>query len=269
MILLGCTLVVVLCGLLSWLSRSDGASRDEEVLLLYCAAGVKPPVSELVKLFEAQFGIKVEIQYGGSGSLLSNITVYRRGDLYIAADQSYIDQARERQLVQEVFPLAKQNPVIVVSKGNPRNIQSLDDLLLPGLRLALGNPEVASIGRQTKIQLEKAGYWDEVLASVQKRGVFKPAVPEIANDVKLGAVDAGIVWDATAAQFSGLEEVSVPILDQAVEEISIAILLSSHKRKSARKFVSFFQGEVGREVFERYGYDAGDSEELNPNGPAK
>ena len=39
--------------------------------------------------------------------------------------------------------------------------------------------------------------------------MFKPTVNEVANDVKIKTVHAGIVWDATVRQYPELETVSL------------------------------------------------------------
>jgi molybdenum ABC transporter molybdate-binding protein len=253
--------VAALSSLLFLLSKPADGPDGEEPLLLYCAAGVKPPVLALAKQFEAEYGVKVQLQYGGSGTLLSNIEVSRKGDLYIAADHSYIDIAKEKELIEEVLPLAVQRPVIAVPKGNPKKLQTLEDLLRPDLRVALGSPEAASIGRQTKQLLESKGLWGAVKRQVEQTGVFKPTVPEVANDVKLGAVDAGVIWDATAAQYPELEAVHVPLFDQAKKEISVAVLSSSQQPTAALRFARYLNSQVGYEVFNRYGFEAVDGDE--------
>jgi molybdate transport system substrate-binding protein len=50
---------------------------------------VNPPVAEVVKDYQDQLGVTVSVQYGGSGTLLSNFRVAQTGDLYLAADASY------------------------------------------------------------------------------------------------------------------------------------------------------------------------------------
>ena len=257
----GISVAVVLTGLLVLISKPRDTESGEAPLLLYCAAGVKPPVLALAKQFEAEYGVKIQLQYGGSGTLLSNIEVSRRGDLYIAADQSYIDIAVQKKLIDETLPLAWQRPVIVVPKGNPKKILTLDDLLRPGLRIALGSPESASIGRQTKHILEKADLWAAVEKQVRQNGVFKPTVPDVANDVKLGAVDAGIIWDATVAQYSTLEAVHVPLFDAERKEISVAVLSSSVQPTVALRFARYLNSKIGNAVFAKDGFDAVDGDE--------
>lgn len=254
LILLGLIVFLLLGGLLYWISHPGAASGSGETLTLYCAAGIKKPVRELVDRFEAETGVHVELQYGGSGTLLSNIEVARQGDLYIAADQSYVDIAEKKGLIDEVLSLGYLRPVIAVPKGNPKEIKDLDDLLRSEVRVALGNPESASVGKLTKKLLEQAGMWEKIKARVEKRGVFKPTVPEIANDVKIGAVDAAIVWDATVAQHPELEAVHVPLLDGARQEISVTVLDATKQPTGALRLARFLNSKEGNAVFKKHGF---------------
>jgi len=52
--------VIVLAGLIVWLSR--GASRGE-ALTVYCAAGLREPMEEIRKAYEAERGTALSIQY--------------------------------------------------------------------------------------------------------------------------------------------------------------------------------------------------------------
>lgn len=243
-----------------------GGEQSGDALVLYCAAGVKPAVEPLAQAYEAEYGQPVQLMYGGSGTLLSSLQVSGQGDLYIAADQSYIEIADEKSLIDETLPLAWMRPVIAVAKGNPKGIQSLADLQRSDIRLALGNPDAASIGKQTKKLLEKAGVWQAVKQQVEAKGVFKPTVPEVANDVKLGAVDAGVVWDATVAQYPELEAVHVPLFDAARKQISVAVLKSSGQPTEALRFARYLNSKVGNVVFKEHGFEAvqGDEWAVSP-----
>ncbi|MDZ4287757.1 MAG: substrate-binding domain-containing protein, partial [Prosthecobacter sp.] len=69
---------LALLGLAWKQSQSEG---DQASLVVYCGAGLKKPVEDVAKQYESEFGIKVDLQYGGSGTLLSQIRVAKRGDL--------------------------------------------------------------------------------------------------------------------------------------------------------------------------------------------
>ena len=68
-----------------------GGPIDE--LFIYCAAGMRYPMEEIASQYKREFGVNVQLQYGGSNTLLSQIKVANIGDLYLAGDSSYIQQA--------------------------------------------------------------------------------------------------------------------------------------------------------------------------------
>ncbi len=247
-------------------NKAETAGSSPDALVLFCAAGVKPPVAEAAEKYaKEKFGTSIKIQYGGSGTLLSNLKVARVGDLYLAADTSYQKIAQDAGLVKEVIPLAKIRPVIAVAKGNPKQIKTLDDLLKPDVKIALANPTAASVGKLSKKVLQQTGHWDQI---EKKTTVFKPTVMDIATDVRLGAVDAAIVWDSTVKQMSGeLEAVHVPEFDASVKTITIGVLTCSNNPTEALRFARYLQApEKGQIEFEKYGYEPvdGDPWELSP-----
>ncbi len=93
----------VLVLLLVWTPRTRHRQDLQRPLVLYCAAGVNPPVAQIVKNYQDEVGVTVSVQYGGSGTLLSNLRVAQTGDLYLAADASYIQIAREQGLIAETI----------------------------------------------------------------------------------------------------------------------------------------------------------------------
>jgi len=67
-----------------------------------------------------------------------------------------------------------------------------------------------------KITIGDTNRWQQLEQHVTAKGVFKPTVNDVASDVKLGSVDAGIVWDATASMpgfRDQLQVVEVPELE--------------------------------------------------------
>ena len=141
-------------------TRSTGTTGAATRLLLYCAAGVRDPVQSVINEYTRTYGITIDVQYGGSGTLLSNLEVARRGDLYLAADAKHMELATGRGLVRETIPLARQHLVLAVARGNPAGIRSLTDLVRPGVRVSYPNPEVASAGKAIRAVLEQAGLWE-------------------------------------------------------------------------------------------------------------
>jgi molybdenum ABC transporter molybdate-binding protein len=245
---------LVLAGVLILLLRTqapkDSGRSEGKPLIVYCAAGIKPPVEAVARVYEQAYSVPIRLQYGGSGTLLSNLRVAGKGDLFLAADESYLLMARTNQLLDEIIPLSQMVPVIVVRKGNPKSIRTLADLM--GVDVALANPDAAAIGKITRDLLRQTGQWDAMEKRVR---VFKPTVNEVANDVKLGTVDAGIVWDATAKQYPELEMVRVPELASGGQRVSIGVLRSSEQPIAALRFARYLGApDKGLKEFARLGY---------------
>jgi len=225
-------------------------AADDKSLIVYCAAGLKKPVEAIATQYRIETGVEVQLQYGGTGTLLSNIRVAKQGDLFIAADDGSLADARKYEVIREVIPLARQHPVIAVQKGNPQGIHGLADLLRAGVRVALANPESASVGKATKAALG-VNYAPLAAHAV----VTKPTVSDIATDLKLGAVDAAIVWDSIVNTFSGLEAVEVPELTARVENASAAVLSYTEKPAATLRFARYLAApEKGGAVFKQSGF---------------
>ena len=233
-------------------SRDNSNPSLVSPILLYCAAGIKPPVEMAARNYESEYNYRVDIQYGGSGTLLSNLKVARTGDLYIAADESYIEIARQQNLVEEAIPLAVMMPVIAVPKGNPKGIHSIQSLIDNNHKIALGNPDAASIGKISKKLLTNSGDWPAIK---EHAIVFYPTVPEIANSIKLGAVDAGIVWDATVNQYPELDLVRVPELELGSQKATIGVLKTAKDPATALRFARYLAArDRGLIQFDNHGY---------------
>lgn len=232
-------------------------------LTMYTAAGMRVGVEEIVAEYEAETGVHVDLQFGGSNTLLNQLQVnkYETADLYLAADDFYLAKAIELKLARETLPIGHQRPVIVTPKNSDKNITSIDDLIRHDVVVAMANPEQAAVGRVTKSLLESStingeNAWEQIEAAVTERGVFKPTVNDVANDLKLGAVDAGILWDTTVAMpkyRDDLQAVHVTQLDDP-HLVGVAVLSSSPQPTEALKFARYLAGRnKGLPIFARYG----------------
>ncbi|MFN9234368.1 MAG: molybdate ABC transporter substrate-binding protein, partial [Planctomyces sp.] len=170
-------------------ASSAGASAE---LSLFCAASNRSVLEPIRERYERETGHRVQIQYGASQTLLSQLQVAGAADLFLPADDSFLRMARESGLVAEVLPIATMRCGLVVRRGNPLGIRSVADLLRDGIRLVQANPDAAAVGKVSRQVLTKQGIWDAVNAATDG---FRTTVNDVANDVEVGAADAGIVYE--------------------------------------------------------------------------
>lgn len=238
------------------LSQEDAGVREGD-LILYCAAGMMKPVQEIAKEYEEKYDVRVQIEPGGSGKLLATIRANpERGDLYLAADKSYIDRAREEYgLVAESMPAGYLKPVLAVEPGNPLDITSADALYDPEINVALANPELASVGQTTQEALEPSGVWAKIMQKKDEGGArvsFTGTVNEVAQAIKLGGADVGVIWDSLARQYD-LEIVEDERLDAFENTITVSVLTASKQPTAALQFARYLTSrDQGMPKFEKH-----------------
>ncbi len=219
--------------------------------LLYCGAGIKPPVAELVEEFERRHGVRIVCDYRGSEVLLSSIQLTGQGDLYMPGDVHYVELAKKEGLIASSKTVCYFVPVILVQKGNPKNIRTLSDLTRDDVLVGLGDPEFCAIGRKSSKILEKNGI-PESDVQVEFRS---PTVNELGNHIELGSLDAVIVWDAVAAYVGDKGEVVRIAREQnVISTVAVGVLTSAKYPQEAAKFVRFITSPRGREVFRKHHY---------------
>ena len=241
-------LAALLGGVAFWQHRA-ASHPGATTLTVYCAAGLQKPVEALAQQYQRESGTGIRLQYGGSGTLLSQLRAAKQGDLFIAADDGVVGDARKNGMIREVLPLAKQHPVIGVRAGNPKNIRTVADLLRDDVKVALANPDAASISRVSRTAL--GDLWPKLAA---RAVVMKPTVTEVAADLSLGTVDAAIIWDSIAAQFK-VDAVEVPELSWRIENASACVTEFCTQSVAALRFARYLAApEKGGAIFKASGF---------------
>lgn len=230
--------ILVLVGLVALLREPQARSTADAdtPLHLLCAASNRAVVDAIVRDYEQECGVRVEVQYGPSQTLLSSAEVSRVGDLFLPADDSYLVMAAGKDLVDEIIPLARMQTVIAVPKDNPKGIKSFADLLRDDVQVVQANTEAAAIGKLTRDVLTEAGLWDQLH---ERTTAYRTTVNDVANDVKVGAADAGIVFDAVLATYPELTAVEIPELKPAAANVSVGVTSFTKQPRQALHFARY------------------------------
>lgn len=235
-VFLGSTiLVVILVWMLIQDSGEPGPEAQREPLVVHVAAGLRAPMEKIAADFERITGQKIELRFGGSANLLPSYELTKQGDLFLPADESYMLIAKEKHLVAEVVSLARMCGVVLLKQGETR-VKTFDDLLRPEVRLAQATPDATAIGKLTRDQLDANGLWSKLDKNTT---VYKGTVNDVANAVKLGSVDVGIIWDAVAFLYPDHTVLKLPQLEGVTAKIQIGVLKSTTNAPMAMRFAQY------------------------------
>ena len=227
-------------------------------LLIFAGAASKPPTEEAARTFGQKANIQVRITFGGSGFVLSQMMLSRMGDVYFPGSSDFMEKAKREKLV---FPETERIitylvPAINVQKGNPRKIRSLRDLLKPGLRLAIADPEGVCVGTYAVEVVEKNLRGDERERFRKNLVTTVESCEKTANIISLKGVDAVIGWEV----FQHWDPERIETIFLRPEEVprigylSAAVSRFTGNRPLAEEFVNFLISPESKDVFKRHGY---------------
>ena len=167
--------------------------KAPKTITAFCGSASKPAMEEAAQAFAEKRGIKVYLNFSGSGTVLSQMKVSKSGDLYIPGSPDYMVMAEQSGVVEpdSVKIISYLIPAILVQPGNPRNIQSLPDLARPGIEVGIGNPEAVCVGLYAYEILERNNLLTEVEANIVTHA---ESCAKTASLVALKSVDAILGW---------------------------------------------------------------------------
>jgi molybdate transport system substrate-binding protein len=225
--------------------------HNKPSLLLYAGAGLRPAVEQLITAFKSKTGLQIEADYGGSGEVLSRVREDKKADLFMPGDGWYVDRLQELSgCVTQRKTIAYFVPVIIVEKGNPKNVHGLSDFARPDLRVGVGDSKSCQVGRVTLDMLKKAGV-NSGGANFQQ----SLTVNELGIWVKMKSVDAAVVWDALAESIaSDVDIIHLPPGQIIISEVVLAQLKQSHNPKAVKKFMEFTVSDEGKRILRGAGY---------------
>ncbi len=230
-----------------------GCVRQQEAIRirLYAGAGLREAVEALAAAFEDETGIGVDVDYAGSGVLISRAKGDPQADLFMPGDVWYVDRLEEvTGNVAERVRVSYFVPIIIVAKGNPRKVSSLKDFARTDLKVALGNPQACQIGRLCVEIFANVG-----LDSVAFNAKESFTVNELGLWVQMNDVDAAIVWDAIAEGIrESVDTIEIPEAVNKISTVVCARLKSAPHPNEARRFLQFLTSATGQRLLREHGY---------------
>jgi molybdate transport system substrate-binding protein len=165
-----------------------------------------------------------------------------------------MDQLQEKGLVSKASFMAWHVVAILISPEMKEKIYSIDDLAAEGIRLAISNPRLASLGQivMDKI-INKHPEGKKILNNIV---VYGSSSQDILKIYRSGDIDAIIEWDVMASTPEG-KELTVITIDTPYavkDKLMIGLLTTSKYPQQAEHFFQYLLHE-GKKTFLKHGYD--------------
>ena len=250
---------------------SQGAKPPQPAapLLVHVGGTMRPAMEEICKLYEQESGQKIEINYGDSGELMIKLEQIGKGDVLVVHDP-FPAAMEKKGLVDRSYTVAVVTPVIAVRKGNPKKIAGLKDLAREDVKVGLTDANYSTTGHIVDVMFKKAGIAE---AMAKKEITRSRGGGEMANNVKLGTVDAAIVWNAVVFErrdalvaididpavrpdptADAVTSATYGRLDMSCAKVVLMTLKKADHLAAARKLAELATSERGRAVWAKQGF---------------
>ena len=205
--------------------------------------------SSLTEVFP-QIDPAATYNFAGSDDLATQITEGAPADVFAAASTKYPDQLYDEGLVDKPEVFATNRLVLIVPKDNPADIQSVDDLRNPDVKLVIG-AEGVPIGDYTRTVLENMGATDVLDQVVSEEDDVKGVV----GKVSLGEADAGFVYVTDVKPVEDkVTAIELPAEAQAKVQYEIAVVKDAPHHDAAHQFVEQVLSEDGQAKLQAAGF---------------
>lgn len=234
------------------------AGHGQTVPKVAAASDLKFALDEIVRDFERGTGSAVRVTYGSSGNFARQIEQGAPFDIFLSADEAYIEQLAGRGLTVDGGALyAIGRIVLFAPTGSPLKLDeqmadlrsALDDGRLR--KFAIANPEHAPYGRAARQALQSAGLWP----TIEKRLVLGENVSQAAQFAASGSAQGGIfaLSLALSPNFAGRGSY-IPLPETMHAPLRQRMVLLTRGAESARPFYEYLQRAEARAVLRRYGF---------------
>jgi molybdate transport system substrate-binding protein len=223
-------------------------------IAVYAAASLRDVLQDLAPRCESQLGIRPVFNFGGSNDLARQIIAAGKADLFLSADEAWMDKVAAAGLVDGASrrSLLSNRLVVVGPADTASALQAPADLNRPAIRrLALANPEAVPAGKYARAWLEKAGLWDALQGRIVPALDVRAALSMVEN----GAADAGVVYRSDVAISRKVRILyEVPAADGPHISYALAALTGPGDPATVRRLLAWLTGPEATRTFERYGF---------------
>ncbi len=235
-------------------------ARAQDVRLS-AAASMSNVLDELARAWKENGGGSVVSSYGASSALARQIENGAPADVFISADQEWMDYAQNKNLIDpSTRRLIAANTLVLIGPVDSKATIELAagpdvaaDLAgaLGGGRLALAEPNSVPAGKYAKAALTKLGIWSSVEAKVASAENVRGALALVAR----GEAPLGAVYSTDAAAEPKVRIVATfPADSHPAIVYPAAVTAKGKDNAQAKAFLDFLSSAKAQAIFAKYGF---------------
>ncbi len=232
-------------------------AKEKPTIIVFAAASLTNAVTEIATLFEATHAVDIKTSFASSSVLAKQIQRGAPADLYISADERWMDYLINKRLINansRQALLANRLALIKPKQDSDHNTTETVNFKLPypmtHLRkgkLCTGQVDAVPVGVYAKQALQSLNWWHSVKSTLVGVQNVRTALAY----VERGECEAGIVYQ-TDAMISDKVTVLGLFPSDTHQPIRYPIGLTVKSSTHANQFQDFLWSAQSQNIFKRY-----------------
>jgi molybdate transport system substrate-binding protein len=244
------------------LGPSSHSAQADDPVVVFAAASLKNALDDAAVAWAKENGKTARISYAGSNTLAKQIEAGAPADLFISADQAWMDDVGRAGLLKPGSRIDLLRNALVLIGPGPKNAGSdprvalAPDLgttltkLLGGGKLAMATIDAVPAGRYGKAALEKLGAWEVVKGQVAQADNVRAALLLVAR----GEAPLGIVYATDAVADPSVQVLATFPPDSHPPIVYPAAVIQGSRNPEAAVLLRYLRGPAARSAFEHQGF---------------
>ncbi|MGG5817402.1 molybdate ABC transporter substrate-binding protein [Falsiroseomonas sp. HW251] len=233
------------------------AARAQAPLTVFAAASLTDALRALAHDWAERGNPAPRLSFAASSALARQIEQGAPADLFLSADEPWMDYVQSRGLIVEatrVSPIG--NALVLVAPAGTTGSVDLargTDLaaLLGNRRLATGDPAHVPVGRYAQAALEWMGQWNAIAPRLARAENVRAALLL----VERGEAPFGIVYATDAAASPGVRIAGTfPAESHPPITYPFALTRRAAGNAQARGFLAHITGDAAAPTWQRFGF---------------
>jgi molybdate transport system substrate-binding protein len=236
----------------------DAGSPAAPAPLVAAASDLQFALDEILAQFRRDTGTAARVTYGSSGNFTRQIEQGAPFELFLSADETFIERLAERGLTRdrgELYAIGR----IALFVPNGSSLQADPQLadvagrLARGTlgRLAIANPEHAPYGRAAEQALRALGLWEQM----QPHLLLGENVAQAAQFASSGNADGGLVAYSLALGPALRGRGTFALLPESLHQpLRQRMVLLERASPGAARLYEYLRSPASRAILARYGF---------------
>ncbi len=231
------------------------ACAGDRGTLVFAAASLTDVLTRVGADYEAATGKRVTFSFAGSSVLARQIEAASPADMFISADEAWMDHLAARDLIEADtrLDLLGNRLVLIAPATSDLQLTIAENFPLATAldkgRLAIADPEAVPAGKYARVALTSLGVWQSVAGHLAQAENVRIALAYVAR----GETPLGIVYETDAKSQPRVRIVDV-FPAGSHPPVTYPVALLKNAGPDAAAFLAYLHSDAAKAIFAEAGF---------------